>query len=97
VTLPFDLRQELQKLRALELAALKADNAVLRQRLKIFPPLEAEIKALTESSSLKEMSDKFIARTIDQHGGNKLKAAAALGIGRSTIYKRLRSLNGVTA
>jgi len=97
MTLPFDLRKELEKLRTLELAALKADNAVLRQRLKIFQPLEAGIEALIDSSSLKAMTNKIISATIDQHGGNKLKAAAALGIGRSTMYKRLRRINGITA
>lgn len=93
MNLPFDFRMELEKLRRLELAALQADNEVLRQRLKVFPPIEAEIERLLDASSLKAMRNKIILDSVRAHG-SKEKAAAALDIGRSTVYKCLRSLNG---
>lgn len=97
MTLPFDLRKELEKLRRLELAALKADNEVLRQRCKIFPPIEAELERLTEASSLNSMKTNIIIAAVQRHGGSKAKAADSLGIGRSTVYKCLRRINGVAA
>ena len=93
MNLSFNLRDELDKLRKLELAALKADNAVLRQRCKIFPPLEEAIAKVFDSSSLNGMKDKIIMDAVHQTG-SKAKAADLLKIGRSTVYKRLRALNG---
>lgn len=91
MTLPFNLHEELVKLRWLESQALKADNAVLRQRLKIFPPVEQECaKAL---SVMEQMKDGLILNSLAR-GSNKSDAAKALGIGRSTLYKRLKRING---
>lgn len=84
--LPYDLSEELRKLRQLEAAALKADNAVLRQRIKIFPPLEQECGRLMEN-----MKDRIIAKAIQTYNGNIARASKATGIPRSTIYKRLRN------
>lgn len=96
MNLPFDLHDELKKLRRLELEALKADNAVLRQRCKIFPPLEQEIAKLL--TPMEEAKDKIIMDAI-QKTGSKSKAADLLGIGRATVYNRMRKvkLNGVAA
>jgi hypothetical protein len=91
MNLPFNLRDELEKLRKLELAALKADNAVLRQRLKIFPPVEQECaKAL---GLMDRMKDRLIVEAVNANG-TMATAAKELGIGRSTLYKRLRKING---
>jgi len=87
--LPFNLRDELTKLRKLELAALKADNAVLRQRIKIFPPVEQAVGRLFE-----QMKDQVIHKAIIKADGNILKASRDLGLSRSGIYKRLRKING---
>lgn len=85
--LPFDLHDELKKLRKLELEALKADNAVLRQRIRIFQPLEQECgKQLSKMEAIKNDSIKSAI----QRNGTIDGAARELGIGRSTIYKRLR-------
>ncbi|MER7563712.1 helix-turn-helix domain-containing protein [Streptomyces sp. NPDC097941] len=35
-----------------------------------------------------------ILRTLHRHGGNKSRAAAALGIGRATLYRKLREYEG---
>ena len=91
MNLPFDLHEELVKLRWLEAQALKADNAVLRQRLKIFPPVEKECAKLLKP--MDAVKDQLI---MDAIASTKTKehAAKALAIGRSTLYKRLRKING---
>lgn len=35
-----------------------------------------------------------ILETLHRHGGNKSRAAAALGIGRATLYRKLREYEG---
>jgi len=95
MNLPFDLHKELMKLRRLELKALEADNAVLRQRLKIFPPVEEEVKkALTGMDRIRsEAIEDAVKRN-----GTFTEAAKELGIGRSTVYGYYRGkkkVNGV--
>src|SRR5207245_9472271 len=36
-----------------------------------------------------------ILEALSRHGGNKARAAAALGIGRATLYRKLRGYQGV--
>ncbi|MGH7934843.1 MAG: helix-turn-helix domain-containing protein [Candidatus Binataceae bacterium] len=40
-------------------------------------------------SSVREVVDELISRTITYVGGNKIRAAQILGVGRRTIYSRL--------
>jgi len=84
--LPFDFREELEKLRELELKALKADNAVLRQRCKIFPPVEEECKKAL--SAIDKMKNEAIVEAV-KRTGSIAGAAQELGMGRSTIHKRI--------
>ncbi|WP_308341523.1 helix-turn-helix domain-containing protein [Streptomyces sp. LBUM 1476] len=35
-----------------------------------------------------------ILQALKRHGGNKARAASALGIGRATLYRKLRSYRG---
>ena len=35
----------------------------------------------------------LIIQVLNEHGGNKVKAAAALGIHRTTLYQKLKKLN----
>ena len=62
--------------------------------------LPSEIKASARSdssftihlgSSLREVVDELIWRTVAYAGGNKVRAAKILGVGRRTIYSRLEN------
>jgi transcriptional regulator with PAS, ATPase and Fis domain len=44
--------------------------------------------------SLSEMERRYIHHVLGQTGGNKRRAAAVLGIGRRTLYRRLGEKNG---
>jgi transcriptional regulator of acetoin/glycerol metabolism len=46
------------------------------------------------AGSLRALQDDLLARTLDDCGGNTSAAARALGIHRSTIYRRMRRLRG---
>ena len=39
--------------------------------------------------TLEEMQRRYVRRVLEHVGGNKLQAAAILGIGRSTLYRML--------
>jgi len=43
---------------------------------------------------LAEMESRLISSTLDQTGGNIAEAARKMGIGRNTLYRKLRSLAG---
>jgi two-component system response regulator AtoC len=42
-----------------------------------------------EFPSLAELEQRYIHHVLESHGGNKRRAAATLGIGRRTLYRRL--------
>jgi transcriptional regulator with PAS, ATPase and Fis domain len=44
---------------------------------------------------LKQLERLAIARAMEQAGGNKLTAACLLGIGKTTLYRRLKKLDGL--
>jgi len=45
-------------------------------------------------SSVREVVDELICRTVTYAGGNKVRAAKILGVGRRTIYSRLEHYDG---
>src|ERR1051326_5109558 len=46
----------------------------------------------TPPSSLEDMERQHILRVLQEHAGNKSKAARALGIERKTLYQKARRL-----
>jgi len=48
--------------------------------------------ALPSACSLKDAEHELIRRALAQCGGNKSRAAAALGIHRATLHTKLRAL-----
>jgi DNA-binding NtrC family response regulator len=46
-------------------------------------------KALERQLSLEELEQEYIARILEQTGGNKYKAAQILGIDRKTLYRKI--------
>jgi transcriptional regulator with PAS, ATPase and Fis domain len=44
--------------------------------------------ACVQGMTLEELQDLYIEEVLEQHGGNKVHAAAALGIDRKTLYRR---------
>ena len=64
-------------------------------------PSEIEARARPDSSfivhlgsSMKDVVDELICRTVTYAGGNKVRAAKILGVGRRTIYSRLEHHDG---
>jgi len=55
------------------------------------PPLQAEQPAAPRTRSLAEVEREHILRVLAEVGGNKSKACQILGIGRATLYAKLRS------
>jgi DNA-binding NtrC family response regulator len=49
-------------------------------------------KALDRKLSLEELESEYIARVLEQTGGNKYRAAQILGIDRRTLYRKLGQL-----
>jgi DNA-binding NtrC family response regulator len=45
---------------------------------------------MTDSVPLAEIEKRYILSVLQQFGGNQVKAAAALGIDRSKLYRRLK-------
>jgi DNA-binding NtrC family response regulator len=43
---------------------------------------------------MKDVVDELICRTVTYAGGNKVRAAKILGVGRRTIYSRLETTMG---
>ena len=66
-----------------ELLQVRADqnSQDLKQMLEAF---------MTDSVSLAEIEKRYILSVLQHFGGNQVRAAAALGIDRSKLYRRLR-------
>ena len=50
----------------------------------------ASLGAANGQMSLDELKEAYILRVLKEHSWNCAKAAAALGIGRATIYRKLK-------
>ncbi len=51
--------------------------------------VEAKLRSASmRGLTLEELQDLYIEEILEQHGGNKVHAAAALGIDRKTLYRR---------
>lgn len=85
-----DVKKELDELRRLEKIALAADNAVLVQRLKIFPAVE---HTAAVAMGLAAAKDDLIIKAVHKHQTKKA-AATELGISPRMLYNHLRRLNG---
>ena len=60
---------------------LQASNEDFRQLLQAY---------MTDAVPLAEIEKRYILSVLQQFGGNQVRAAAALGIDRSKLYRRLR-------
>jgi transcriptional regulator of acetoin/glycerol metabolism len=43
-----------------------------------------------KAGTLKELQQRHILHALERHGGNQAKAARELGIGRNTLWRRLK-------
>lgn len=83
----------------IERAAILCDSATLTANDL---PFEVKESAGPDSSftvhlgsSMREVVDELICRTVTYAGGNKVRAAKILGVGRRTIYSRLEHYDGL--
>jgi len=53
-------------------------------------PQQAPTICVQVGTSLADMEKRLILATLEQHGGNKRRAAQVLGVSVRTIYNRLR-------
>jgi DNA-binding NtrC family response regulator len=75
---------------AVERAVLMAEGAtVTEQDLGLQPPRGDATSSLGELT-LEEAERTLIQRALNRHGGNVSKAAEALGVSRSALYRRLQ-------
>ena len=68
------------------------DIADLPERLRM--PLSQELGGDESFLSLEELQKRHILRVLEGVGGNKVRAAEILGIGRATIYQILSKIKG---
>ncbi|MEU6357684.1 helix-turn-helix domain-containing protein [Streptomyces sp. NPDC047072] len=76
-------------------------QAVAEQRRAAGPVRRSELPdpvregpAVRPLSPMESAERATILETLHRHGGNKSRAAAALGIGRATLYRKLRGYEG---
>ena len=69
----------------------RASGPVRRAEL---PDTVREGPAVRPLSPMEHAERATILETLHRHGGNKSRAAAALGIGRATLYRKLREYEG---
>ncbi|MFF7047349.1 sigma-54-dependent Fis family transcriptional regulator [Streptomyces griseorubiginosus] len=69
----------------------RASGPILRAEL---PDTVREGPAVRPLSPMQHAERATILETLHRHGGNKSSAAAALGIGRATLYRKLREYEG---
>ena len=56
-------------------------------------PAEETLGELRRALTLREWERQAIERAMEQAHGNKLQAAKILGMGKTTLYRKLKQLN----
>ncbi len=78
-------------LRAGEVGVLTADHLVLDHPAGNTPPIPATASLANEPvRSLKEVEKEAISHALAKHAGNISQAATDLGIGRNTLYRKIK-------
>jgi DNA-binding NtrC family response regulator len=74
---------------AVERAVLMGEGPMVRAKdLSLKPP--GDSRPTLEALSLEEVEEFLIRKALERHGGNVSQAAAALGLSRSALYRRLQ-------
>ena len=55
-------------------------------------PFEQAVEGLRECLTLRELERRAVGRAIEKTGGNVLEAAKRLGIGKTTLYRKLKEI-----
>jgi len=55
-------------------------------------PVEQAVKELRECLTLQELERRAIERAVEKTGGNVVRAAKLLGIGKTTLYRKLKDV-----
>ncbi|MBT29471.1 MAG: sigma-54-dependent Fis family transcriptional regulator [Thalassobius sp.] len=75
----------------LERAVILSDSEVIEaEALKLRGIHQSPNTNTSESLNLEEMEKQAIVKLIDKHKGNMTKVAKELGVGRTTLYRRLQ-------
>jgi DNA-binding NtrC family response regulator len=78
----------------LERAIITSNSSVLKENSFKFYLQTSSAKSnlngfASKNIKLKEMEKEYIKKTLDDCGGNKVKASKALGIDRKTLYNKI--------
>jgi len=82
-----DIRMTIDEIRSLLLEKEQGAEPMIGG---IHSPIQAEVSEETYDFSLKEMEREHILKALTHHGGNRKKAAKALGMGERTLYRKLK-------
>ena len=52
--------------------------------------LPLDVGSVEKGTTLKELERRYILTALERHGGNQARAARELGIGRNTLWRRLK-------
>lgn len=81
----------------IELSAVMSTSEAVQPEDISFKAIKEDDSIIFEELTLKEYEDKIINHFMDKYGGNVLKVAKVLNIGKSTIYRHLKSANNERA
>jgi transcriptional regulator with PAS, ATPase and Fis domain len=70
-------------------ALLRIDRGTELRREHLSPSLRGKSRRALRSAS-QEFERRYLRETLDRHGGNRTRAAHALGLTRQALYKKLR-------
>ena len=57
-------------------------------------PVEEVVQELRRRLSLRELQRQAVLRAMEQAHGSKLQAAKILGMGKTTLYRKLKEIRG---
>ena len=78
---------------AIERAVLLSPGSMIRASDLALRPANPGVALRLEDMSLEEVEKHLIQRTLARHGGNVSRAADALGLSRSALYRRLEKFS----